>query len=379
MSEKAYPCLRCKAPIPTSRLQCPHCHFELGSGESAEGWLGETLNEMYEIQEILGVGGMGMVFRANRLLFGVAQDEVALKLLFPRFLQDPLQRRLFEDEATLLARLDHPNIVKVFDAGLEQKLGVAFIAMELLEGETFKELMRSEAPMQPERLYPIFTQVCDGLAAAHQAGLIHRDLKPDNIFLSAEKMSHMVQILDFGIAALQGHSAADEENKLLGTLRYMAPEQCQGFPCTPMTDLYAIGIILYESLTRHRASGRTVDAVINDEIIPLNERLPEEQRVSDELEALVMSLVDKDPKKRPQSALELKVMLQQISGGGGIDQSLPKNASLLLARSQIDDTQELQRQQGTLKEADHHQRRVIPLWLSFLLICLLGLLIGRWL
>ena len=134
---------------------------------------------------------------------------------------------------------------------IDETYGIAYMAMELLEGFTFKEFMLSEAPMPPERLYPIFTQVCDGLSAAHEVGIIHRYLKPDNLFLCQSSSGDFeVKVLDFGIATVMGHYHEDESNKLLGTLRYMAPEQCRGEAVSPPTDLYALGVILYESLTR---------------------------------------------------------------------------------------------------------------------------------
>lgn len=310
MPSDAQPCMQCGHPVQPEHVQCQQCGFELGSGEAPEAWLGELIDHKYLIEEILGVGGMGMVFKARRQLIG---DMVALKILFPKFLKSNLQRRLFEDEGISTAQLDHPNVIPVYDAFIDQQFGVAYLAMEYLSGFTFKEIMLAEAPMRPERLYPIFIQVCAGLSAAHQAGIIHRDLKPDNIFLTqAADGGFDVKILDFGIATMMGVVKEDENNKLLGTLRYMAPEQCRGEQASPQTDLYAVGVILYEALTRQRASGKSVESVLFDPIIPPSDRLSPDKAPSQRLEALIMQLLSKDPLQRPQSALAVKDSLAEL-------------------------------------------------------------------
>lgn len=311
MSQQPQPCIRCEHPIPLELVRCPSCGSNLGSGEAPEAWMGEVIDGKYEVEEILGVGGMGMVFRARRRMI---DDQVALKILFPRFLKSDLQRRLFQDEAQATAALNHPNVITIFDMMIDSQFGIAYMAMEMLEGFTFKELMLSEAPMAPERLYPIFKQVCDGLSAAHEVGIIHRDLKPDNIYLCRSTTGEFeVKILDFGIATVMGHYHEDESNKLLGTLRYMAPEQCRGEPVSPPTDLYALGVILYESLTRQRAAGKSIESVLYDEVTPVNQRLPPEKAIPQQLEQLIARLLAKDSSRRPQTALELRDLLQAIS------------------------------------------------------------------
>lgn len=310
MSDPGHPCLKCELPLSIEHVSCPHCGFALGNGEAPEAWMGEVIDGKYELEELLGAGGMGMVFRARRALIG---DEVALKILFPHFLKSPLQRRLFQDEAIATAQLNHPNVISIYDADIDPQFNVAYMAMEILQGQTFKELMLAEAPMSPAAIYPIFIQVCDGLSAAHELGIVHRDLKPDNIFLATGIQAQPVtKILDFGIATVSGQIREDESNKLLGTLRYMSPEQCRGDACGPATDLYALGVILYESLTRQRATGKTVDAILYEEIPALNTRLPSEKQVPVELEALVMELLHKDPEERPRSALEVRRRLQAL-------------------------------------------------------------------
>ena len=310
MSDPEHPCLKCERPLSIEHVSCPHCGFELGNGEAPEAWMGEVIDGKYEVEELLGAGGMGMVFRARRALLG---DEVALKILFPHFLKSPLQRRLFQDEAIATAQLNHPNVISIYDADIDPNYNVAYMAMEMLTGQTFKDKMLAEAPMSPASIYPIFIEVCDGLSAAHEVGIVHRDLKPDNIFL-AEGLGErpVAKVLDFGIATISGELREDESNKLLGTLRYMAPEQCRGDACSPAADLYALGVILYESLTRQRATGKTVEAILYEDSPTVNERLPADKQVPVELEALVMELLRKDPAERPRSALEVRARLRAL-------------------------------------------------------------------
>jgi eukaryotic-like serine/threonine-protein kinase len=366
MSQNPQACMQCSSPIPVEFVQCPHCSFELGSGEAPEAWMGETIDGKYGIEEILGVGGMGMVFRATRLLIG---DEVALKILFPKFLKNKLQHRLFLDEAVATAALDHPNVITIYDMEIDSNFGVAYMAMELLEGFTFKELMLSEAPMAAERLYPIFTQVCDGLSSAHEVGIIHRDLKPDNLFLSkAADGGFHVKVLDFGIATVMGQYHADESNKLLGTLRYMAPEQCRGDAVSPPTDLYALGVILYESLTRQRATGKSVESVLYDQIRSVNDRLPSDKAISQHFEALIMRLLSKEIHKRPQSALELKEAILTIadplrSKVKPMKQNRQRPLSSVKSQTEIDGGLEWEKKDLTpILDVDHSTEGISILW-----------------
>ncbi len=294
--------------VASDSTHCGDCgQHQVDRDDPPEAWVGRVIDGKYEIEEVVGVGGMGMVFRARRLLVG---DEVALKVLFPRFLQSELQRKLFEDEAVAAARLSHPNVVTVFDADFAKDEGHAYIAMELLRGHTFKQVLREKAPMPPADVIPVMVQVCDGLVAAHQARVIHRDLKPDNIFLEQRDSGPArVKLVDFGIAAMLDVDEREDQRRLLGTLRYMAPEQCVIGQVDERADLYALGVVIYESLTRRRATGKTVSAVMRDEVVPPNVLLPEERHIPHALEDVIMRLLSKDPAGRPGSALEVKRLL----------------------------------------------------------------------
>ncbi|MSP72529.1 MAG: serine/threonine protein kinase [Myxococcales bacterium] len=323
-------CPRCGLVVVADATHCGQCgQHQPDRDDPPESWLGRVIDEKYEIEAVLGVGGMGMVFRAKRVLVG---DHIALKVLFPRFLESPVQRQLFRDEAIAAARLSHPNVVTVFDAELSTETGLAYIAMELLRGTSLKQVLSERAPMPVALVVPIVSQICDGLTAAHAAHVVHRDLKPDNIFLEARPDgTRRVKLVDFGIAAMLDADPRDEQRRLLGTLRYMSPEQCRGEHVDARTDLYSLGVIIYEALTRKRATGKTVTAVLTDVVAPPNHFLPDDRKLPLALEQLVLSLLAKRPDDRPSSALEVRDRLRQL-----VEPSEPPVPSVPPAPSVID-------------------------------------------
>ena len=323
-------CPRCGLVVVADATHCGQCgQHQPDRDDPPESWLGRVIDEKYEIEAVLGVGGMGMVFRAKRVLVG---DHIALKVLFPRFLESSVQRQLFRDEAIAAARLSHPNVVTVFDAELSTETGLAYIAMELLRGTSLKQVLSERAPMPVALVVPIVSQICDGLTAAHAAHVVHRDLKPDNIFLEARPDgTRRVKLVDFGIAAMLDADPRDEQRRLLGTLRYMSPEQCRGEHVDARTDLYSLGVIIYEALTRKRATGKTVTAVLTDVVAPPNHFLPDDRKLPLALEQLVLSLLAKRPDDRPSSALEVRDRLRQL-----VEPSEPPVPSVPPAPSVID-------------------------------------------
>jgi serine/threonine-protein kinase len=215
--------------------------------------IGKTLNEKYRIEERLGIGGMGTVYRARHMLI---DRPVAIKVLNQRFVEDDAARTRFEREAKAAGRLQHVNAVSVTDFG-ETSEGYVYIVMELLEGRTLREIVAKEAPLEIARAVSIMLQTAAAVGAAHEAGVIHRDLKPANIFVTQRSdVPAVVKVLDFGIAKLAAETLDDEEPKnltqvgvMIGTPRYMSPEQCSGLPLTPAADVYSLGVIFYEMLT----------------------------------------------------------------------------------------------------------------------------------
>lgn len=196
----------------------------------------------YRLQMQLGEGGMGVVWSAEQLALS---RRAALKVIRPEYAADDDFRRRFQSEARSAAGLDHPNIVTVLDAGEDN--GALFMAMTLVDGSDLRSELTSGGPLDPERAVRVIEQVASGLDTAHDAGLVHRDVKPANILLG--RNDHRALITDFGIAKALDASNATKSGVLLGTLDYLAPEQITGTAIDARTDVYALGAVLYEALT----------------------------------------------------------------------------------------------------------------------------------
>ena len=227
----------------------------------------------YEIVSPLGAGGMGEVYRARDAK--LARD-VAIKVLPESVASDAKALARFEHEARAVAALSHPNILSIFDFGTHD--GTTYAVTELLEGETFRELLR-RGPLSPRRATELATQVAHGLAAAHGKGVVHRDLKPENLFLTTDRL---VKILDFGVAHRTEPVKPGEETSaatvsrqtdpgaVIGTVGYMSPEQVRGEVVDHRSDLFSFGAVLYEVLTGRQAFRRgsaveTMAAILNEE------------------------------------------------------------------------------------------------------------------
>jgi serine/threonine-protein kinase len=220
---------------------------------------------------------------------------VAVKLFAESLAADDALRRRFLRESRLAARLAHPNVVNVYDAGEDG--GVPFIVMEYVEGETVAELLRRRGRLEPAEAVAIVAQACAGLEHAHRAGVVHRDVKPQNLLLTPDGV---VKVADFGIALAAESTRLTEAGALLGTAAYLAPEQAHDGEITPATDVYSLGVVLYELLT-----GRTPYAV--DSVADLTKPRPPPP-VGDLPPALgpvVARALAADPAERPASAGEL--------------------------------------------------------------------------
>jgi len=221
--------------------------------ETKDPFVGRTLDEKYCVEERLGAGGMGAVYRARHLLM---DRPVAIKVLHQRLVEDEAARVRFQIEARAAVLLRHSNAVSVTDFGQTSE-GCVYIVMELLEGRTLREILSREAPIETARAISLMLQMCDAVAAAHQAGIIHRDLKPSNILVTqCADQPAVVKVLDFGIAKLAADNFDEEDastlvetSSVIGTPRYMSPDQHRGSELTPAADVYSLGVILYEMLT----------------------------------------------------------------------------------------------------------------------------------
>ena len=308
------------APIEEISPQVPELYTPAETG-AAEGLVGKKVSH-YRVLEILGGGGMGVVYRAEDLKLG---RQVAVKFLPSELASDPRSFARFEREARAASALDHPNICSIYQLGDHE--GQPFIVMPLLEGQTLREWIQGSANQatseRVNHLIDFGMQIADGLAAAHEKGIIHRDIKPANIFITSRGQA---KILDFGVAkflespeapAEHTQSAAAASNPSLtltgssmGTPYYLSPEQVRGEKVDARTDLFSFGLVLYEMATGQRAfSGDTAtvirDAVANLPAVPARQVVPD---LPAELEKIIDKLLEKDPGLRYQSAAALKAV-----------------------------------------------------------------------
>jgi eukaryotic-like serine/threonine-protein kinase len=281
----------------------------------------------YEITAKLGEGGMGEVYRATDTKL---DREVAIKVLPAALAADADALARFEREAKAVAALSHPNILAIFDFGRDGE--TAFAAMELLDGETLRERLVA-GPLPARKALEIAAQIAAGLAAAHERGIVHRDLKPDNLYLTRDGQ---VKILDFGLARQQEATSSKSQllaaptiapgapatspGTVLGTVGYMSPEQVRGEPADPRSDLFALGVVLYEMLAGRRAfehgsAVETMSAILREEP-PELDALAEKH--SPALVRLVQHCLEKRPEERFQSARDLAFDLRSLATGGSL-------------------------------------------------------------
>ena len=274
---------------------------------------GDLIADRYELEELLGSGGMSTVFRARDSQLG---RRVAIKILHERYADDPEYLERFRREARAVAKLSHPNIVTVIDRGDDH--GRQYIVFEHVEGENLKEFVQRTGRLPVRRALELALAVADGLAFAHEQGLVHRDVKPQNVLLSREGD---VKVTDFGIArSLDVEHGVTQTGTVLGTGEYLAPEQASGRPVSPATDVYSLGVVLWELLAGDVPfSGENFVAVVlrhvNEPPPSVRERRPD---VSPRLAAAVDRALAKDPARRFPSmaalARELRACLAEADG-----------------------------------------------------------------
>jgi beta-lactam-binding protein with PASTA domain/predicted Ser/Thr protein kinase len=254
---------------------------------------GSIVDNRYRVLRRIGSGGMADVWLAEDTHL---QRQVALKVLHRRYLQDAEFVGRFQREAEHAAGLQHPNIVAVFDRG--QDAGVNYIAMRYVQGPTLKELI--DRGLSPDQAVALVRQVLEGARFAHRNGIVHRDLKPQNVIVDEEGKA---VVTDFGIARA-GISDITQTGSVMGTPQYLSPEQAQGFEVTPVSDLYSIGVILYEALTRRVPfEADSAVAVAMKQVSEVPQRPSSiNPAVSPALDAVVMRALEKEPGQRFQSA-----------------------------------------------------------------------------
>ncbi len=276
------------------------------------------LANRYRLDEVVGRGGMSTVYRATDLsLDRVVAVKVALD---PLAEENPVYVARFKREARAAAALSNPGVVTVYDAGADG--ATRYIVMEYVEGRDLAQVLRDEGPLGPARAAHIAEQVADSLAAAHAAGIIHRDIKPGNVMVGA---GDRVKVLDFGIARTQDAVTLTQTASVLGTAPYMAPEQAMGNPADARSDIYSLGCVLYEMLTGKPPFMAEVPAAVLHQHVRVAPKPPREinPAIPPALDALVLQMLAKAPEDRPQTAAEVRDRLANFETATAPTKPLP--------------------------------------------------------
>jgi serine/threonine protein kinase len=301
------------ASLPTVGTGAGGSQPEAAAGDSL---VGRVLDGKYEIVAPLGSGGMGAVYRARRVLIG---DEVAVKVLHSRLTGDEKLVERFRREARAAAQLHHPNVVTIHDYGESRgRDRLAYIVMEHVRGESLRDILKREGRLAPARAASLMRDVCAGVGAAHRRGIVHRDIKPDNIIVTPEdedRPAESVKVVDFGIAKLRDLAAESstltEAGMMVGTLFYMSPEQCKGEPLDSRADVYSLGAMLHEMLAGAPPfTASNITSLIFKHVGEPPPPLPADLNVPPALRAAVLRALSKDPDARPRDASEFSREIQ---------------------------------------------------------------------
>ena len=273
--------------------------------------IGQVLGSRYRLVELLGTGGMATIYRATDT--GLGRD-VALKLLRPEYLRDPDFSSRFRQEAQAAASLSHPNIVTVYDYG-EDPSG-PYIVMELIDGEDLATILRRSGTLPPRQVARIGAGVARALAAAHARGLVHRDIKPGNVLIGTDGQ---VKVVDFGIARAIAEAQVTLPGTTLGSVHYFSPEQARGEPATAASDIYSLGIVLFEMLTGSRPwEGDSAASVALARLSgPIPDPMTVRPSVPPDLAAITRRALALDPRDRWASASVLADALEATLAPGG--------------------------------------------------------------
>ena len=258
---------------------------------------GLTFGGRYQLLSRVAIGGMGEVWQATDLVIG---RTVAIKILKDEYLGDPGFLERFRAEARHAALVNHEGIANVYDYGEEE--GSAFLVMELVPGEALSTILERERVLSSDQVLDIVAQTASALHAAHQAGLVHRDIKPGNLLITPDGR---VKITDFGIARIADQVPLTATGQVMGTVQYLSPEQASGQPASPSTDIYSLGIVAYEALAGRRPF--TGESQVAIAMAQINEAPPElPVTVAEPVRNLVLSAIAKKPADRPASAAALR-------------------------------------------------------------------------
>ncbi|MEJ3658927.1 Stk1 family PASTA domain-containing Ser/Thr kinase [Actinomycetes bacterium KLBMP 9759] len=351
------------------------------------------LDARYRLGSVIARGGMSIVYRGidTRL-----DRPVAIKVMDPRMAADPAFRMRFEREARSAARIDHPAVVDVHDQG--DDVGpdgpVLFLVMELVEGATLRDVLRERGPLGVPAALAVMEPVLAGLAEAHRLGLVHRDVKPENVLISA---NHEVKVADFGLVTAAAQAGASHAGMIMGTVAYLSPEQVATGNADPRSDVYAAGVLLYELLTG--SPPYTGDTAISVAYRHVNNDMPAPSLVAGdvppELDAFVQRATRRDPAARPADAAAMLAELRQVAQllevprvpppapprrpleeqdtmPGVLQQSVPQGRTGTRMMERPADVEEMG--QAPHVRARQRSRRVFALWIALVLV--VAMLVG---
>jgi serine/threonine-protein kinase len=309
-------CPTCDRSFESTTRLCPEDGTRLVDlSRPTDPMIGREIDGRFTIRERLGAGGMGVVYRAWQASVG---REVAIKVISPRPGDDSSTSKRFLREAKLASQLAQPNIVMVIDFGATHD-GTLYLAMELLRGRTLSQAWRKDGPFSPRRMLRVASQLCDALDSAHRAGIVHRDLKPANVMILDDPTGRdFLKVLDFGLAkALDGEhdtTQLTQSDRVVGTPSYMAPEVITGAKAGPQSDLYSVGVVLFEMLT-----GKLPFAAPNANVMLAKHAYAPVPELGDEVPVqvayVVKKLLAKRPEQRYATAARLRDALEAAVAG----------------------------------------------------------------
>ena len=283
-------------------------HGSKGSTNVAGSMVGRTFNNRYTLTERVGLGGMAEVYRAQDNVLG---RTVAVKVMLPQYAADPTFTKRFRQEAASAANLQSPYIVSIYDWGLDGE--TYYIVMEFLRGTDLKTAINERGAINQRKAAEIGSQIAQALSVAHEGGVIHRDIKPQNIMIQPDGN---IKVMDFGIARA-GDAGLSQTATVLGTAHYVSPEQAQGKELTGASDIYSLGVVLYEATTgKLPFDGQDAVSVavkqVNELPAPPSTINP---NIDPGLEAIIMKALEKDPNKRFKDASEMRHVLNDFLAG----------------------------------------------------------------